>query len=90
MILDKTYVLASTNIIFHHFVIPLVPSLASVVIQELLKALRLTIWLITFTVWRNMLDTIQTTLHFTNGFVYFFKGNQYIKWKPGAGGEAAL
>jgi PhoD-like phosphatase/Hemopexin len=30
-----------------------------------------------------MLDTIQAALHFTNGFVYFFKGNQYVKWKPG-------
>lgn len=32
-----------------------------------------------------MLDTIDAVLHHTNDFVYFFKGNQYLKWKPGEG-----
>jgi alkaline phosphatase D len=32
-----------------------------------------------------MLDTIQAAVHLTNGFVYFFKGNHYVKWDPGTG-----
>jgi len=32
-----------------------------------------------------MLDTVQASLHHTNGYAYFFKGTHYMKWKPGSG-----
>lgn len=32
-----------------------------------------------------MLDTIQASLHHTNGYAYFFKGDKYMKWEPGVG-----